>query len=76
MAGRYGEIDYPKLTKRGFLVGLTLFAIGFLGEIVIHSFGVSVPGWEEALLIDIEALGVVIVLFAPLIFGVLLPLTE
>jgi len=28
MAGRYGELDYAVLTKRSFLLGVTLFAIG------------------------------------------------
>lgn len=76
MAGRYGDLDYPKLTKRSFLLGLSLFVIGALGEMIITSTGVSVPGWEQALLVNMEALGVLIALLSPFIFGMLLPLTE
>jgi hypothetical protein len=35
-----------------------------------------VPAWEETLLFDMEVLGVLISLFSPFVFGVLLPLTE
>ncbi len=33
MAGRYGDVEYTVLTKRGFLLGVALFAIGALGEL-------------------------------------------
>lgn len=76
MAGRYGNLDYPTLTKRSFLLGLGLFLVGVIGEFVVHTFGLQVPGWETALLWDAEVLGIVIALFSPFVFGVLLPLTE
>jgi len=76
MAGRYGNLNYQKLTKRSVLVGVSLFLIGALGKLVLHSVGVQVPGWEEALLFDAEALGVVITLLSPFVFGIFLPLTE
>ena len=76
MAGRYGEMDYPTLTKRGFLLGVALFAIGAVGEMGIAAAGLSVPDWERALLFDLELLGIAIGLLSPFVFGVLLPLTE
>ncbi|MFB6091241.1 MAG: hypothetical protein ABEJ97_09305 [Halobellus sp.] len=76
MAGRYGDIDYPTLTKRSFLLGLGLFAFGALGEFVLASTGLAVPAWEHALLVDAEWLGVVLALASPFVFGILLPLTE
>ena len=76
MAGRYGNLDYPTITKRGVLLGLGLFLIGAVGEAYIHATGAQVPGWEERLLLDMEFLGTAIVLLTPFVFGILLPLTE
>mgnify|MGYP006873383312 FL=1 len=76
MAGRYGELDYAVLTKRSFLLGVTLFAIGAIGELGLTAAGISVPDWERALLFDIELLGILIGLLSPFVFGILLPLTE
>ena len=71
-----GSLDYPTLTKRGFLLGLALFLVGGLGEVALHAAGIAVPAWETALLFDMEVLGVLVGLLAPLVFGVVLPLTE
>lgn len=76
MAGRYGAIDYPTVTKRAFAVGIGLFLLGTLGEYLIHATGMQVPAWELALLVDLEFLGVAVALFSPFVFGILLPLTE
>lgn len=76
MAGRYGNVNYPRLTKRAFLFGLSLFLVGVLGEFVIHTGGFAVPAWENALLLDAEMAGVVIMLLSPFVFGIALPLTE
>ncbi|MFA1609734.1 hypothetical protein [Halobellus rubicundus] len=76
MAGRYGDIDYPTLTKRSTLFGLGLFAFGALGEFALASTGMAVPAWEHALLVDAEWLGVALALLSPFVFGILLPLTE
>ncbi|MGQ4556360.1 DUF7860 family protein [Halobellus sp. GM3] len=76
MTGRYGDIDYPTLTKRSFLLGFGLFAFGALGELALAATGVQVPGWEHALLVDAEWIGVAIALLSPFVFGILLPLTE
>jgi len=76
MTGRYGDLDFPTLTKRSFLLGIGLFALGALGEFAIAATGTAVPAWEHAILVDAEWLGVVIALFSPFVFGILLPLTE
>lgn len=76
MAGRYGNLDYPKLTKRGVFLGLALFGIGALGEVAVHVLGIGLPGWEQMLLFDAEVVGVLLMLLVPFVFGILLPLTE
>lgn len=73
---RHGDIDYPTLTKRGVLLGISLFVGGMLGELAIHTAGITVPGWEETVLFDIEVLGVLLTLLCPFVCGILLPLTE
>ena len=76
MAGRYGDLDYSTLTKRSFLFGVGLFAIGAAGEMALSASGASVPGWEQTLLLDAELAGVAIALLSPFVFGIFLPLTE
>jgi hydrogenase/urease accessory protein HupE len=76
MAGRYGNLNYEKLTKRSVVLGVSLFLIGALGEMVLHAVGLPVPGWENALLLGFEGLGILIALLSPFIFGIVLPLTE
>ncbi|MDQ2055359.1 MULTISPECIES: hypothetical protein [Halobellus] len=76
MTGRYGNLDYPTLTKRSFLLGIGLFAVGALGEFAIATTGAAVPAWEHTLLVDAEFLGVLLALLSPFVFGILLPLTE
>jgi hypothetical protein len=76
MTGRYGDLDFPTLTKRSFLLGVGLFALGALGEFALAATGTAVPAWEHAILVDAEWLGVLIALFSPFVFGILLPLTE
>lgn len=74
--GRYGNIDYPTVTKRAFLVGVSLFLLGVVGEIVGNAFFAPLPAWEQTLFVGAEGLGVLIALLAPIVFGVVLPLTE
>ena len=76
MAGRYGSLDYPKLTRLGFGLGLTLFVVGLLGGIVFPAVAGPSPAWERTLFFDFEALGVALALVSPFVFGVFLPLTE
>ncbi|WP_227375490.1 DUF7860 family protein [Haladaptatus halobius] len=74
--GRYGDLDYPKLTKTGFLLGVSLFALGALGEFVGATLYGSLPGWENVLFTDLEILGILLGLLSPFVFGIVLPLTE
>lgn len=76
MGGRYGNLDYPTLTKRGFALGVGLFVVGALGELALNGVGVAVPGWTETLLFEAEVLGILLAPLAVLVFGVALPLTE
>lgn len=71
--GRYGNLDYSSLVKRSTLASFALFVVGALG---LRIGGSSLPGWEHALLFDAEVLGVLGILLCPLVFGVVLPLTE
>lgn len=74
--GRYGSLDYPTLTKRGFLLGVGLLALGAAGELLGPLLFGSLPAWENALFTDLEILGIVLGLLSPFVFGILLPLTE
>jgi hydrogenase/urease accessory protein HupE len=76
MTGRYGSLDYATLAKRGFVLGVTLFAAGALGELGLHAAGVALPAWERTLLFDAEVVGIAVALLSPLVFGIVLPLTE
>jgi len=69
-------IDYSTWTKRSFLFGAGLFALAAVIELLAHAFVGQLPGWEETLLLDAEILGVLIALIAPIVFGIVLPLTE
>ncbi|MHB9285509.1 hypothetical protein ACKVMT_00540 [Halobacteriales archaeon Cl-PHB] len=73
---RTRDIDYPTWTKGGFLLGLGLFLAGALGEAVGPAVFGPLPGWEQTLLLDLEIVGVLVGLLAPLVFGIVLPLTE
>ncbi|GGJ09929.1 hypothetical protein GCM10008995_19830 [Halobellus salinus] len=76
MAGRYGDIDYAKLTKTSVLLGVSLVMGGFLGDVALGVSTVHAPGWIDTVLVDAEFLGILVVLLAVFIFGILLPLTE
>lgn len=73
---RTNSLDYPTITKRGFLLGIGLFAIGVVGEVIGEVVLGGLPGWERTLLVDLAALGILLCLLVPFVFGVLLPLTE
>lgn len=74
--GRYGNLNYSKLTKQVFLLGVVLFAVGGLGEVGGHAVFGTLPDWENTLLFDIEVLGLIIGFLSPFVFGIILPLTE
>jgi hypothetical protein len=74
--GRYGNLDYPTLTRNGFLLGLALLAGGLGTELVAHGLHYSLPGWEETVLFDVSLVGLALFLLSPIVFGIVLPLTE
>lgn len=73
---RYGSLDYRRLTKAGFEIGTALFFVGAIGTLVGHTYFEPLPGWFDVLLFDFEVLGLLVALFSPILFGVVLPLTE
>ena len=73
---RYGDLDYPKLTKRGFLLGLAMLFVGAAGEAFLPALVGPLPPWEDTLLLDLEMLGLVVAFLSPVVFGFALPLTE
>ncbi|MBV0900483.1 DUF7860 family protein [Haloarcula salina] len=67
--------DYATMAKRGFMLGAGLFLLAAAVEIGGHAVG-TIPAWGNTLLIDMEILGIAVGLLSPLVFGVILPLTE
>jgi hypothetical protein len=74
--GRYGTLDYQHWAKTGFLLSVAVFALGASAELSVAALDLTLPAWEHALLVDMEIVGVLGALFSPLIFGIVLPLTE
>lgn len=74
--GRYGDIDYQRVTKLGFLASIAVFAVGAGGHLSAAAMHASLPAWEDALFTDLEILGTLGALLVPLFFGIVLPLTE
>ena len=68
--------DYSRFAKGGFLLGLALFLVGGVGELALSATGGPVSEIVATLLFDMEVLGVAVGLFAPLTFGIVLPLVE
>ncbi|EMA02746.1 hypothetical protein C439_09195 [Haloferax mediterranei ATCC 33500] len=65
------------MTKTGVSLGLVLFLFGAIGaKAALAMTGGHIPGWERTLFFDAEWLGILLVLFSPIIFGIVLPLTE
>ncbi|GAA0296545.1 hypothetical protein [Halarchaeum salinum] len=74
--GRYGDIDYPTLTKRATLLSVCLVLGGFLLADAGPALLGSIPGWAMTTAVDAEGLGALGIVLCPLVFGVVLPLTE
>lgn len=70
------QTDYAFLAKAGFLLGVALFVVGAGGELVGTAVFGSLPSWETTLLFDMEVLGILVGLFAPLTFVIVMPLVE
>jgi len=69
-------VDHATLAKRGFLLGVGLFALGALGELLAATLFGPLPGWGNMLLLDMEGLGILTAVLAPLVFGIIMPLVE
>jgi len=76
MSGRYGDLDYSRLTTLSFSLGLGLFLAGELGEAGIRNAGMSVPTWEHRLFLGVAGVGILVAFLSPFVFGIALPLTE
>ncbi|GGM58231.1 hypothetical protein J2752_001096 [Halarchaeum rubridurum] len=74
--GRYGDVDYPTLTKRATLCSLALVLGGFLLADAGPALLGSLPGWAMTVAVDAEALGALGIVLCPFLFGIVLPLTE
>jgi hypothetical protein len=70
------RMDYARLAKGGFLLGLGMLFVGALGELIGHVVFGGLPGWEDTLFFDLEVLGVLLALVSPFLFGIFLPLLE
>lgn len=68
--------EYVALAKWGFLLGVSLFVLGGVGEILAHTVASSVPAWLETTLFGMEAVGLLVGLTSPFVFGIFLPLLE
>ena len=73
---RYGDLNYQWWTKTGFVLSLALFTVGAGAELTAAAMHLSLPAWEDALFTDLEILGTLGALLVPLVFGIVLPLTE
>jgi len=74
--GRDGTINYGRWAKTGFLLGVTLLALGAGGEIIGRALFGSLPAWEDTLFVYMEGIGLTIGFFSPWVFGVALPLMD
>ena len=77
--GRYGNLDCPTLTGRGFPLGLSMLLVGTAGEAgeaFLPALVGLLPPREDALLLDLEMFGLVVAFLSPGLFGFALPRTE
>ena len=70
-----GTLDHAAVAKKGFLLGVALFALGAVGEIVGHAY-LALPAVAEQVFFGMEVTGVAVGLLVAIVFGAVLPLTE
>lgn len=75
-SGRYGELNYSRLTKSGVAIGAGLFVLGVLGELLGRTVLGGVSSFEDSIFVAFEFLGPAIAIAAVLVFGIAMPLTE
>lgn len=68
--------DEASLAKYGFLAGVAMLVAGALGHAALPVLVGPLPGWENALLTDLEVLGILVGFVSVFGFGVFLPLTR
>jgi len=73
---RYGSVDYARWAKASFISGVGLLLVGAAAESILVETQRAVPTWSHTLFVDAEILGVLIALILPIVFGIVLPLTE
>jgi len=71
----HSHIDYPKITKVGFVLSVALVLVGFVGSWAVAG-AAGVPAWEKTLFFDAEVVGTLGILLVPMVFGVIMPLVE
>jgi hypothetical protein len=74
--GRYGDVDYAWWAKYGFVASVAILTMGGGAELAAAALHLSLPAWEHALFVDMEILGTLGMLLCPLVFGIIMPLTE
>ncbi len=72
----FGQPSNEQLAKGGFFLGLALVALGGAGELAANAGVLQVAAWTQTLFFDMEVLGVVLFLFSPIVFAIVLPLVS
>jgi hypothetical protein len=70
------DVGYATLAKWGFAAGVVMFAVGTGGELIGHALYESLPEWETVLLFDLSVIGLLVGLFSPILFGIVMPLLD
>jgi hypothetical protein len=70
------EPSYPWLAKSSFFSGIGLFVLALLVQGIGPMLVGPLPSWSSTVIIDLEVLGLLLAFFAPIIFGVVMPLVE
>lgn len=70
------RVSHEQLAKGGFLLGLTLVALGAAGEAAAHAGILQVSSLIQTLFFDMEVFGVVLFVVSPIVFAIVLPLVS